>query len=502
MERPVPQWDVFEVAFQGPSEGNPFKDVQLNADFVSGDKVLSVSGFYDGNGIYKIRFMPGAPGEWRYTTRSNCPALNGNTGAFTCIPSEKGHGPVRVHRQYHFAYADGKRYFPFGTTCYAWIHQTEALQKQTLSTLADSPFNKIRMCVFPKHYDYNTNEPTLYPFEGSLEAGFDFGKPNTAFYKHLETRILELKELEIECDLILFHPYDRWGFSAMGEENDDRYLKYLVSRLSAFSNVWWSLANEYDLMEMVIPGYKEQASKKPGDWDRFAEIVKRTDPYDHLVSVHNCMKMFDHKKPWVTHCSIQRIDIYKTAENTNEWRNQYGKPVVIDECAYEGNINHGWGNITGEEMTRRFWEGVLRGGYVSHGETYMHPKDILWWSHGGELHGSSPARIAFLRKIVEEAPDVITPDESEGTGFNINWDVTLGKAGEGYYLYYFGFFQPSFRTFQMPKGKKYHVDVIDTWNMTITPMPDTYFDQFRLELPAKQYMAVRITECEEDDEND
>lgn len=30
---------------------------------------------------------------------------------------------------------------------------------------------------------------------------------------------------------------------------------------------------------------------------------------------------------------------------------------MVDECAYEGNINYGWGNITGEEMTRRFWEG-------------------------------------------------------------------------------------------------------------------------------------------------
>jgi hypothetical protein len=51
---------------------------------------------------------------------------------------------------------------------------------------------------------------------------------------------------------------------------------------------------------------------------------------------------------------------------------------VIDECAYEGDIDQGWGNITGEEMVRRFWEGAVRGGYVGHGETYLHPEDILW----------------------------------------------------------------------------------------------------------------------------
>ncbi|WP_279538521.1 hypothetical protein [Paenibacillus agricola] len=25
------------------------------------------------------------------------------------------------------------------------------------------------------------------------------------------------------------------------------------------------------------------------------------------------------------------------------------------ECYHEGNINHSWGNITGEEMICRFW---------------------------------------------------------------------------------------------------------------------------------------------------
>jgi len=32
-----------------------------------------------------------------------------------------------------------------------------------------------------------------------------------------------------------------------GEVND-RYLRYLAARISAFRNLWWSFANEYDLM--------------------------------------------------------------------------------------------------------------------------------------------------------------------------------------------------------------------------------------------------------------
>lgn len=47
---------------------------------------------------------------------------------------------------------------------------------------------------------------------------------------------------------------------------------------------------------------------------------------------------------------------YKVYE-VSEWRSLYQKPIVVDECAYEGNIDFGWGNISGEEMTRRFWKG-------------------------------------------------------------------------------------------------------------------------------------------------
>jgi hypothetical protein len=69
--------------------------------------------------------------------------------------------------KYHFSYADGTPFYEIGTTCYAWAHQPAELQEQTLRTLAAGPFNKIRFCVFPKHYDYNLYEPVSYPYEGT-----------------------------------------------------------------------------------------------------------------------------------------------------------------------------------------------------------------------------------------------------------------------------------------------------------------------------------------------
>lgn len=488
--RKIGKWGVFEERFSADLSafvGNPFTEIKFSAEFTHSESAVEVQGFYDGDGVFLLRFMPECEGEWNYRTRSNLPALGGKTGVFTCVSAEGGnHGVARVFETYHFAYDDKKRCYPFGTTCYAWLYQSEALQEQTLETLKASPFNKLRFCIFPKWYDYNRKEPELYPFAGSPEEGFDYLRPNPALFRKIEGRIAQLGRMGIEFDLILFHPYDKpeWGFSNMGKEADDAYLKYVVSRFGAFHNVWWAVANEYDLF-FKVPEFHLEARKEPEDWDRFFHIIQRYDPYQHLRSIHNCLKLYDHGKPWVTHCSIQRVDTFRTAENTDEWRKLYQKPVVIDECAYEGNINWGWGNISGEELTRRFWEGFVRGGYVGHGETYTHPQDILWWSHGGTLHGTSPERIAFLRKIAEECPYPISPIDSM-------FDVTCGGAVDKYYLFYFGFYRPSFREFRMNEQVNFRVDVIDTWNMTVTPLPGTYRGNFRIELPGRPYIAVRM----------
>ena len=217
-------------------------------------------------------------------------------------------------------------------------------------------------------------------------------------------------------------------------------------------------------------------------------------PYNHLRSIHQCLKMYDHARPWITHCSIQRIDVYRTSENTNEWQQQYGKPVVLDEIAYEGNIQHGWGNISGEEMNRRFWDGALRGGYPGHGETYLHPSDILWWSHGGELHGESWKRAGFLLDFLNSVP---------GNGLKFaeknmfDWDcvhsipaIAPSTQESNYHVYYYEFMRPMFREFIFDDNQEWDVDVIDTWNMSITRY-GVCRGKFRVDLGHYRIMQTR-----------
>lgn len=474
----VEQWDVFEVVLQGPRSGNPYVDVKLSAEFCYNHRVLCPEGFYDGDGTYRIRLMPDKVGKWTYVTRSNVAELDGVEGEFECTPaSSVNHGPVSVHNQLHFIYADGTPYYSFGTTCYAWVHQGNAMEEQTLETLAAAPFNKMRMCVFPKDYIYNANEPVFYPYERSPDGSQDLTRFDPAFWQHFEQRVRQLGDLGIEADIIVFHPYDRWGYARMSPAEDDHYLHYLVARLAAFRNVWWSLANEYDFLLDVKPMER---------WDHSFQLIQELDPYQHLRSVHNgdTRMNYDHTKPWVTHVCIQNFDV----NQVRQWRKLYRKPIVNDECQYEGNIPLPWGNISAQELVHRFWVMVINGGYAGHGETYLHPEDLLWWSKGGVLRGESAPRIGFLRSIIEELP----PGGLQPMGDNWPWTVVAGASAGATRIFYFGENRPAAWTFGLPTGDPFTVELIDTWNMTIASIPGTFQDVAEIPAPDRPYCAVRL----------
>jgi len=133
----VEKWGRFEYSCEASVKGNPF-DVKFSAVFSNGSEKAEVRGFYDGDGVFRVRFMPRTEGEWTFVTRSNVAALRGRKGSFTCVPaSGDNHGPVRVMEDnaHGFSYADGLAFHPLGTTAYSWMHQSSERQEQTLASL-------------------------------------------------------------------------------------------------------------------------------------------------------------------------------------------------------------------------------------------------------------------------------------------------------------------------------------------------------------------------------
>ena len=457
----VERWGIEEVTLHSDHRySNPFIEVQFGAQFRCGNNVLEVNGFFDGGDTWKVRFMPDVEGPCAFVTKSNDPALDHVTGTFTVLPPVKNnHGPVRVAKTYHFSYADGSAYFLLGTTLYNWLNRDDALQEETLNTLSKSPFTKVRFGLFPKWYIFNRVEPSVYPYIETSPQKFDLERFNSEFFQHVERRIADLERLGIQADVILFHPYDHLGFSTMDPAHDDAYIRYVAARFSAFRNVWWTMANEYDLFDPgMTPGQKVK------DWDRMFRVLQSSDPYSHLRGIHNIGTWYDHSKPWITHVIIQDGSGHP-ARRLPDARVRYKKPLVVDEYGYEGNNGQGWGNLSAEEEVSRHWDITMAGAYASHGETYVHPGGVLWWASGGELVGNSPARLGFLKAIMTEGPfqDLSpAPDIVQG-------GTALSLRGQYYLLRIKDLYTRTEQSTEinLEGDGPYQVDLIDPWLMKV-----------------------------------
>lgn len=486
----VERWGLHEIELKGPDGGNPFVDVTLAAVFRNGDQSITVPGFYDGDGIYRIRFSPPQSGAWKWSIDSNVPQLRKSGQVKVVDPSAGNHGPVQVSTDgYHFVYADASPYHQIGTTSYSWALQPEEKCALTLDTLSRSPFNKIRMLVFP-----NVPAEATDPFvrTGPGPRDWDPTRFDPAYFRRYEDKIARLLALGIQADVVLFQPYDTdRAYSNMSRADDERYIRYVSARFGAYRNVWWSMANEYDDIE----------TKTLEDWDHLFQVLQAADPHNRLRSIHNKNIYYDARKPWITHASIQAGGAALDPIRAHLHRQFALKPVVFDEVAYEGNIDARWGQLSGEDMTQRFWHTFVGGTYCGHGET-LNPErkpSISWLGQGGTLNGTSAPRLAFLKQVMEQAPapgiNALQPD----------WDYDMGGVDNQYYLKYFGEDAPTEWEAILPNGSglSYNVDIIDTWNMTVTPagvftmgkVPRGAQDPARptISLPGKQWIAVRFT---------
>jgi hypothetical protein len=531
----VERWEHYDITLSVPTvevKGNPF-DVQLNATFINGNDTLVVPGYYDGispkGEVWKVRFMPVTEGIWHYTTQSSIKSLNGKSGTLTCTPASEGnHGPVKVDSTgIHFCYADGTPYMPVGTTSYDWMHASNdpafstadpglTMQQQTLISLEKSGFNKIRSLLTVQNFDRTYPEPDIFPFvaiDGNNKDNakrWDWTRLNTRYFDHVEECTEGLLKLGIEQDLIMFHPYDdgRWGFDEMPREAGELLCRYVAARFGAYRNIWWSLANEYDLLR-----------KQPlANWDAWTDALIANDPYHHLISIHSYTAQY--YKYWderYTHCSIQDQAPVEELGRPAIVLNIYKKPVIFDEVCYEGDMDARWGWLSGQEELYRMWNAYMSGTYCSHSECFQYgdPHDFRrdFLAVGGKWQGESWKRINFMRQILADMPrPMYHPDSS--------WDTSNSACGPGYYMVYLGKQVAKEWRFDLPirnqrntyprmqEGEKYRVEIIDTWNMTITTHPQIITtkkqDGYRMiaegdipiPLPEQPYLLLRIKRVE------
>lgn len=492
----VPMYQPVELTFGGATALPLATEPPFRVRFShSGGDVLG-NGFWDGDLTYRVRFCPERAGEWTWSVEDARTPLDQEEGTFE-VRGARGHGPVRVAERFHFAHADGTRYRPVGTTAYNWLHQDAPLFESTIESIAAAGFNKLRFMVFPQAGNYIEHSPTLLPFERAGE-GWDVTRPVVAFFQHLDAAVTALDERGIQADVLILNAYDRgvFGFDAFSEEEDAVFLQYLVARLAAHPNIWWSLCNEFD-----------QLQRPDERWDRFGSLLATIDPHDHLRSIHNWIEIYDQNRPWITHASIQNGSATTDFGRAGLYRDAYYKPIVLDEIKYEGDITERWGHLDGRDLVHQFWITTVSGCYASHGESFRTESGSLHMVEGGVLRGTSPARLGFLRAILDEIAGLDPIDK---------WfDPThvVGRPRQQY-LQYLGRENTGSWQFRLPIGRpgerpepgdRFAVDVIDTWNMTIHRVDRQFTltdvqrnaafetDAAPLDLPRGEALALRIT---------
>ena len=450
----VEQWSVFELAQAGPDDAPPtfnaFTDVAASVSFthVASAEVAVVAAFYDGNATYLARFSPPRLGAYTYSTSSSSALMPQVNGSFVATsPSADNRGPVLTDpaNARALVYADGTPHFSVGTTAYAWAHRSAEDASATLAALRGAAFNKVRMALFPKFYPYTHEEPPgdFFAFAraaaqpapncsfccSSRNGTFDLARFNPPFWRAIEGYVGSMRDMGVQADLILFHPYDggHWGFDCMPLETDLFYLRYAAARLGAFRNVWWSMANEWSDLKCKCAG--QNSSACPQTWfDALFRGLTAADPHRRRRSIHNGPIYYNHSQPWVDHVSMQCHGNGTAGGNSSaagsacvdlavaSWA---PKPIVLDEVRYEGTIASTWGRLTGEQMTQRFWLFLSKGAYAGHSETVL-PAGVnascavspslcgcnahMWWNKGQPFTGVSVTKVPFFRSYVEALP--------------------------------------------------------------------------------------------------
>lgn len=288
----VEQYYSHDFSLQAQVTGNPF-DVDVVGDFSGpGGIRLSVPGFYDGNGVWKIRFSPTVVGTWSMRTRSSVPALNGHTEtAIECQTNRHPavHGGLRVDplHPYHFVYEDGTRYFLAGYEAdWLWgVEMADAERRQMhklIDLIAARGFNHVLVNVYAhdtgwakgKSCAWDFGPPEMYAWEGTNEKP-DHSRLNTKFFQLYDGMMNALRDKGIVAHIMIKVYNKQVNWPAAGSVDEERYFKYVAARYQGYSNVVWDFSKE-------CFNERDKTLQK-----RLIDLVRSHDAYRRLFTAHD-----------------------------------------------------------------------------------------------------------------------------------------------------------------------------------------------------------------------
>ena len=255
----VGRYRVFEaVVHNDKPYANKFSDVQLRAAYTapSGRKI-EFPGFFDGDGqgggdasrgdVWKLRFMPDEPGQWKfaYTWSDGTP---GGDGTFACTEADAGKGVLR-------AYAKNPRWFAYNgdepvllKSYYETGHGSIAqpfdwITENVYQPLIDRGYNHLQvnwllsLCCFGQYYE---DGPAPSTTDLALYEEGDPTSMNLQAWRLMERHVAWLNDRNVGLHLFLGfegRKNDGPAWDAMSEQQKDAFVEYVVARLAPHANI-------------------------------------------------------------------------------------------------------------------------------------------------------------------------------------------------------------------------------------------------------------------------
>ena len=393
----VDRFGVFEASFNATGKyANPYTDLKASAVIRRPDGTKRTLGlFWDGSDTWRIRISPDLAGRWRFKVRSADEGLNGQTGQFTCVESNRK-GSIQPMPRFldHFAHQDGTPFLFWGDTAWA-LYQDEASEKLN------------RKAVF--HYIDERAGQGINVMHSMLlqEAGWGNrgGDPfdsmarqtlNPAYWREIDTRLRYLNDKGIIAGLVL-----AWGDKRKqepfawrlfpGVEARKRYARYIAARYGAY-DVYFIVSGEWHAEIRTRPNVTEkdilaefiEIGNALYNWDAHKRMIGI-----HPMTQHGSVREFNQAE-WMSFADYQQnyrelhTRILESHPRHGPIANlEYGYfprgPVVNSEYGYflrdsnfDGRVDKN-NSFSADAMRYATWDIIMAGGYpvTGYGTTYM-----------------------------------------------------------------------------------------------------------------------------------
>jgi len=451
----VEAYDFVEVSVivEGPDAGNPFVDASVSGSFEkAGSGATKVEGFCDSadGSLFRIRFMPSSPGEYSYSIAYRQGGFESNhMGKFRASGGDRW-GPVRVDPKYpwHFVWeGTGKHYFFNGTTAFflmGW--REERVINYCIERLLKMKINRIRVLIAGAAQTL-WGEPVMtgdnfkmavrpwiaHSPDSFDEPGNDYTRFNVSYWQKWERMLHFARDRNVIISAILDISTHKAQPTA-GSEDEKRYIRYAVARLSAYSNLNWDLGDDLD-------SYRDEK------WaHEIGTLIQGWDPYKHLASSHPVHRENqDRASDWFGFTSIQNWSRQQHELMLEERRIQIKTGRIIpqtnEEYGYEDHYPR-WAPApdgdSAETLRRVAWDVAMAGAYGTAGESSRRGTNTWPDTGGGWLNGRGDDAMVMLRGY-EHMVDFFTSFEWWKTEPHDelvnNGAYCLAKPGEIYVVY-------------------------------------------------------------------